>query len=136
MEFKNGQGPSETGRPAPRPQRRTGPSGNNLLPIPSPLDHPGGRDSGWVRREDPGSRLDAFVGGWKAMTVIKRLGCWSTWMLVLCMGSFEAADSGTEWKAGVARVDTTPTKPVRMAGYSGRTSPSQGVAHPLVAKAL
>ena len=40
------------------------------------------------------------------------------------------------WKAGVARVDTTPTAPVRMAGYASRTSPSQGVAHPLVAKAL
>ena len=36
----------------------------------------------------------------------------------------------------MARVDTTPTAPVRMAGYASRTSPSQGVAHPLVAKAL
>ena len=36
----------------------------------------------------------------------------------------------------MARVDTTPTVPVRMAGYASRTSPSQGVAHPLAAKAL
>ena len=36
----------------------------------------------------------------------------------------------------MARVDTTPSKPVRMAGYASRTSPSQGVAHPLAAKAL
>src|SRR4051812_20363258 len=41
-----------------------------------------------------------------------------------------------EWKAGVARVDTTPKAPVKMAGYASRTSPSQGVAHPLAAKAL
>lgn len=47
-----------------------------------------------------------------------------------------AAEPATEWKAGVARVDTTPTAPVWMSGYAARTSPSQGVAHPLYAKAL
>jgi hypothetical protein len=52
--------------------------------------------------------------------------------MVLAFGSAQAAD----WKAGVARVDTTPTAPVRMAGYGSRTSPSEGVAHPLAAKAL
>jgi hypothetical protein len=39
------------------------------------------------------------------------------------------------WKAGVARVDTTPKAPVRMAGYASRTSPSKGVAHRHFAKA-
>jgi hypothetical protein len=48
----------------------------------------------------------------------------------------EGAQPPTGWKAGAARVDTTPQKPVRMAGYASRTSPSQGVAHPLAAKAL
>ena len=55
---------------------------------------------------------------------------------MLGLGSLEAAEPSAGWKAGVARVDTTPTEPVRMAGYASRTSPSQGVAHPLVAKAL
>lgn len=40
------------------------------------------------------------------------------------------------WKAGVARVDTTPTAPVWMSGYASRTKPSQGVEHPLFAKAV
>jgi hypothetical protein len=48
----------------------------------------------------------------------------------------EGAEPAPGWKAGAARVDTTPTQPVRMSGYASRTSPSQGVAHPLAAKAL
>jgi neutral ceramidase len=63
---------------------------------------------------------------------IKTLGCSSVWVMMLGVGSLQAAG----WKAGVARVDTTPTTPVRMAGYASRTSPSEGVAHPLAAKAL
>ena len=55
---------------------------------------------------------------------------------LLGIGSVGAAEPSTGWKAGVARVHTTPTAPVRMAGYASRTSPSQGVAHPLAAKAL
>ncbi len=57
------------------------------------------------------------------------------WAFVANPGPLRAADS-SGWKAGVAKVDTTPTEPVRMAGYASRTSPSQGVAHPLAAKAL
>jgi neutral ceramidase len=60
----------------------------------------------------------------------------SVWTVIAGHGSAIAAEPGTDWKAGVARVDTTPTAPVRMAGYASRTSPSQGVAHPLFAKAL
>src|SRR3954465_8801088 len=51
-------------------------------------------------------------------------------------GVLNAARASTEWKAGVARVETTPTAPVWMSGYASRSSPSQGVAHPLFAKAL
>ena len=58
-----------------------------------------------------------------------------SWAIVVVPGPLRAADPST-WKAGVARVDTTPSVPVRMAGYASRTSPSQGVAHPLAAKAL
>jgi neutral ceramidase len=68
--------------------------------------------------------------------IVKAFGCWIVGFILLGFGSLGAAESPTGWKAGVARVDTTPTVPVRMAGYGSRTAPSEGVAHPLVAKAL
>ena len=68
--------------------------------------------------------------------VVKKLGLLSAYVFVLSLGSLAAGEPSPTWKAGVARVDTTPTAPVRMAGYGSRTAPSQGVAHPLVAKAL
>ena len=37
---------------------------------------------------------------------------------------------------GVARIDITPEKPVRLAGYSGRDNPFEGVHHKLWAKAI
>jgi hypothetical protein len=57
-------------------------------------------------------------------------------VLMLGLGSSGAAEPSTDWKAGAARVDTPPSAPVRMAGYASRTAPSQGVEHPLFAKAL
>jgi hypothetical protein len=71
----------------------------------------------------------------------KAPGLWGTWVFFLGLGlggvgSLGAAEPATGWKAGAARVDTTPSAPVRMAGYASRTSPSQGVSHPLFAKAL
>src|SRR5262245_44398576 len=68
--------------------------------------------------------------------IIRAFGGWGTGVLVLGLGTLQAAESPTDWKAGVARVDTTPTAPVWMSGYASRSSPSQGVAHPLFAKAL
>jgi len=50
----------------------------------------------------------------------------------LALTSVEAAS----WKAGTARVDITPQKPIWMAGYGGRTKPSEGKIHSLWAKAL
>ncbi len=49
-----------------------------------------------------------------------------------------AADrpADADWKAGVATVTITPDGPIRMAGYAGRTRPSEGVAQDLLAKAL
>lgn len=41
-----------------------------------------------------------------------------------------------DWKAGVAAVKITPLEPVWMSGYGSRTTPSQGVAQDLHAKAL
>src|SRR5262249_51353443 len=57
-------------------------------------------------------------------------------LLAFLPAPLEGAQPPAGWKAGAARVDTTPRQPVRMAGYASRTSPSQGVAHPLAAKAL
>src|SRR3954468_15261895 len=51
-------------------------------------------------------------------------------------GPIAAAEPANNWRAGAARIDTTPTAPVRMAGYASRKAPSMGVAHPLAAKAL
>ncbi len=69
-------------------------------------------------------------------SIVKSLGGVSVGLILLGLASLGAAEPSSGWKAGVARVDTTPTKPVRMAGYASRTTPSQGVAHPLAAKAL
>lgn len=68
--------------------------------------------------------------------VVKWISVLNLTCFALGTGSAAAAAPATDWKAGVARVDTTPTAPVRMAGYASRTSPSRGVAHPLNAKAL
>lgn len=40
------------------------------------------------------------------------------------------------FRAGVGRADITPQEPVWMAGYGNRKKPSEGVDHPLSAKAL
>ncbi len=40
------------------------------------------------------------------------------------------------WKAGVAKIDITPQRPLWLAGYAARTKPSEGVLLPLAAKAL
>lgn len=65
-------------------------------------------------------------------TIVGLMAC----LVMLGAALASAAEPSGEWKAGVARVGTPPKAPVRMAGYASRTSPSQGVAHPLAAKAL
>jgi neutral ceramidase len=53
----------------------------------------------------------------------------ATW---LCLGgSLFAA-----WQAGVAKADITPTEPVPLAGYGGKTRMSQRIEHPIWLKAL
>ena len=54
-------------------------------------------------------------------------------MPALLLGAMSLA---AEWKAGVARVDITPSGPVWMSGYAARTKPSEGVLQRLGAKAL
>lgn len=46
----------------------------------------------------------------------------------------EMPDSGLH--AGIGAADITPEEPIRMAGWSSRDRPSEGVSHPLFAKAL
>jgi hypothetical protein len=57
-------------------------------------------------------------------------------IIMLGLEPLAAAEPASGWMAGAARVDTTPAAPVWMSGYASRSSPSQGVAHPLAAKAL
>lgn len=60
--------------------------------------------------------------------------------LVLLIGSFSlpssAAESSSAMVVGAAKLDITPDFPVRLAGYSSRREPSEGVAQRLWAKAL
>ena len=53
--------------------------------------------------------------------------------LLLCLA---LPVSAATWKAGTAKADITPKKPIWMAGYGGRSKESEGVLHPLWAKAL
>lgn len=58
-------------------------------------------------------------------------------ILCLCLflipvGSVYAAD----FQAGVARVDVTPTEPVRLSGYAVRSKPFEAIDTPLFARAL
>ncbi len=47
-----------------------------------------------------------------------------------------AALCQAQWRAGVAKVRITPERPVWMAGYDGRTGPSEGALHDIWVKAL
>jgi neutral ceramidase len=48
----------------------------------------------------------------------------------------KAPSPALDWKAGVATADITPSSNMWMAGYAARQKPSEGVAEPLLAKAL
>ena len=60
--------------------------------------------------------------------------------VVICLGleaSHVWAEEGERvLRAGVARIDITPKKPVKMAGYAGRTGLSTGVHDPLSARVV
>ena len=59
-----------------------------------------------------------------------------TLLRVLLLLSLALPLSAATWKAGTAKADITPKKAIWMAGYGGRTKPSEGTLHPLWAKAL
>ena len=54
----------------------------------------------------------------------------------LLAGSVASPSLGTELRAGLARIDITPTTPVMLAGYASRKELSQGVHDPLFARAV
>ena len=58
-------------------------------------------------------------------------------LVVLCPSvlSLSAADAPT-WVVGAARVDITPDYPVRLSGYGGRRTESEGVKQHIFAKAI
>src|SRR6266516_7978334 len=54
----------------------------------------------------------------------------------LLSGSVAAPCRAAELRAGMARIDITPTTPVMLAGYASRKELSQGVHDPLFARAI
>jgi len=55
---------------------------------------------------------------------------------VVCAGGAFAAETPPAWSVGVARIDITPSYPIRLAGYASRQRESEGVAQKLYAKAF
>ena len=50
--------------------------------------------------------------------------------------SCHADESKPAWRVGTAKIDVTPTEPVRMAGYGSRDHPSEGVDTPLYVRCV
>ncbi len=66
---------------------------------------------------------------------------WSCWLplsvsLLLVPNVFAVGQSPTGWQAGAARIDITPTRPVRLSGYGSRTQSTDQVDDPLHVRAL
>ena len=57
-------------------------------------------------------------------------------LALLWIGVTGVSEAAPAWRAGVARLDITPSEPIWMSGYAARTKPSDGVLHPLWAKAI
>ena len=55
----------------------------------------------------------------------------AAFVVLLC-----TAASGADYRAGIGRMDITPDGPIWLSGYASRNKPSDGVMHPLWAKAL
>ena len=57
-------------------------------------------------------------------------------ILTLIAPSVFGQEKGAKWQAGVAKMDITPTEPLRLSGYAARNDVSVGVSDPLHARAL
>jgi neutral ceramidase len=62
--------------------------------------------------------------------------CVLSLLVVLWIASPSSAASAAELKAGAAKIDITPEKPVNMSGYAARKGLSTGVHDPLSARAV
>ncbi|MDG3003442.1 neutral/alkaline non-lysosomal ceramidase N-terminal domain-containing protein [Paludisphaera mucosa] len=56
--------------------------------------------------------------------------------LGLTLAAAAGAGRAEEVAVGVARVDVSPSGPIRLSGYLARTTESKGIGHPIYAKAL
>jgi neutral ceramidase len=56
--------------------------------------------------------------------------------LLSLLAMLHAAVASAAWQAGATKADITPTEPVPLAGYGGKTRMSQRVEHPIWLKAL
>ena len=65
---------------------------------------------------------------------------WRTSLFLVCFLGLALGGPGVygqaEWKAGLSRVLITPQRPMSMAGYAARKTPSEGIVQDLFAKAL
>jgi hypothetical protein len=55
---------------------------------------------------------------------------------VILLGSPFLLGSSPDFRAGAAKVNITPSTPIWLSGYAARTTPSNGVARPIYARAL
>ena len=67
---------------------------------------------------------------------IPRMKLWLPLLLSLFVIAAAPVEEKTAWKAGAASAKITPEKSMWMAGYAGRTKPSEGVELDLFAKAF
>lgn len=62
------------------------------------------------------------------------IGLCSGWMLLDFSPTGRAAEK--PWRAGFGVMDISPTEPIWLAGYAARKHPSEGISHPIYAKAM
>ena len=59
-----------------------------------------------------------------------------TVITLLLVAATPALAADSPWEAGFAKVDVTPTEPVRMSGYGNRDHPNEGIDTPLYVRAV
>lgn len=77
----------------------------------------------------PTSRIDSNMRHTIAVAIV--IAC-----VAHTLHAEEAQESAPQWKAGAASIVITPERPLRMAGYGGRTDPADGTVQDLFAKCV
>ncbi|QEF98670.1 Neutral ceramidase precursor [Stieleria maiorica] len=69
---------------------------------------------------------------------MKSLRCllWGIFIAELALHYATDCPAATTWQAGFAKLDVTPTEPLRMSGYGNRDHPSEGIDTPLFVRAV